>query len=67
MTKVIDAWTFLEMLIPRELPSRRDQLERRDIQGGKGSKKVVHLSQSARVKELELANPMKKEMHYRYI
>lgn len=66
MTKVIDAWTFLEMLIPRELPSRRDQLERRDIQGGKGSKKVVHLSQSARVKELELANPMKKEMHYRY-
>lgn len=66
MTEVIDAWTFLEMLIPRELPSRRALLNRQDIQGGKDAKKMVPLSQSTRIKKLELANPEKQVMYYRY-
>lgn len=66
MTKVIDAWTFLEMLNPRTIPSVGMRLNRKDLKGGKSANQVVRIAQSSQLQELELANPAKKMKHYQY-
>ena len=67
MSKVIEGWTFLEMITPGEVPSLTIDIKKDFIKGDKRFKSVVPISQSTKlINELKLANPAKKLKRYTY-
>lgn len=66
MTKVLEAWTLLEMLNPGEVPSTHGELDPKDLKIKQPRKRVVNLSQYSKIQELELAWPAGKTKYYRY-
>lgn len=66
MTKVLEAWTLLEMLNPGEVPPTYGELNQKDLKIKQARKSVVNLSQYSKIQELELAWPAGKTKYYRY-
>lgn len=62
----MEAWTFLEMITPGEIPSLNDVINKNHIKGQDKHMRVVPISQSDNLKNLELLDPTKFEKRYTY-
>src|SRR5690625_2836603 len=64
--QIIESWILLEMINVSELPSLTEKLNSKKIKNKRTINSVVPLSQSKCYEEIQLKNPEKDNVQYRY-